>query len=134
MMHSIKRGFENGLFCFSSWATPRTGAPGLPMPSTATVQLAMAGTLPEYTSSKLDSVKSDLARVLGIAPSMISLSVAAAVPPATGVVVSGAMPTAAAADVMEKYAAQQLTTLGSTQVRLDPHGSIRVGRFHPSLL
>ena len=96
------------------------------MPSTATVQLAMAGTLSEYTASKLDSVKSDLAKMLGIAPSMIRLSVAAAAPPATGVVVSGTMPMAAAADVLAKYAAQQLTTLGSTQVRQEPDGSIRL--------
>ena len=116
----IGRIFKNVLFDVFSPAIPSTDAPSLAMPSTATVQLAMAGTISEYTASKLDSVKSDLAKMLGIAPSMIRLSVAAAAPPATGVVVSGTMPTAAAADVVAKYAAQQLTTLGSTQVRQEP--------------
>jgi hypothetical protein len=36
--------FKNVLFCVFSPATPSTGAPSMAMPSTATVQLAMAGT------------------------------------------------------------------------------------------
>ena len=82
----------------------------------ATVQLRMVGTLADYTAAKLDAIKSDLAQMLRISPYTFSLSVEAAVPPATGVDVSATMPDAAAADFMAKYARGQLTILGSTQV------------------
>ena len=91
----------------------------------ATVQLRMVGTLADYTTAKLDAIKSDLAQMLRISPYMFRLSVEAAVPPATGVDVSATMPDAAAADFMAKYAREQLTTLGSTQVPTAPDISIR---------
>ena len=50
----------------------------------ATVKLRMVGTLADYTAAKLDSIKSDLAQMLRIGPYMFSLSVEAAVLPATG--------------------------------------------------
>ena len=78
----------------------------------------MVGTLADYTAAKLDAIKSDLAQMLRISPYTFSLSVEAAVPPATGVDVSATMPDAAAADFMAKYAREQLMTLGSTQVHL----------------
>ena len=91
----------------------------------ATVQLRMVGTLADYTAAKLDSIKFDLAQMLRLGPHMFSLSVEAAVPPATGVDVSATMPDAAAADFMAKYAREQLSTLGSTQVPTEPDISIR---------
>ena len=90
-----------------------------------TVKLRMIGTLADFTAAKLDSIKSDLAQMLFIGPYMFSLSVEAAVLPATGVDVSATMPDAAAADFMAKYAREQLTTLGSTQVPTEPDISIR---------
>ncbi len=80
----------------------------------------MVGTLADYTAAKLDSIKFDLAQMLRLGPHMFSLSVEAAVPPATGVDVSATMPDAAAADFMAKYAREQLMTLGSTQVPTEP--------------
>ena len=94
----------------------------------ATVQLRMAGTLADYTAAQLDAIKSDLAQMLRISPYTFSLSVEAAVPPATGVDVSATMPDAAAADFMAKYARGQLTILGSTQVPTEPDISIRAFR------
>jgi hypothetical protein len=91
----------------------------------ATVQLRMVGTLADYTAAKLEAIKSDLAQMLRISPYMFRLSVEAALPPATGVDVSATMPDAAAADFMAKYAREQLTTLGSTQVPTEPDISIR---------
>ena len=85
----------------------------------------MVGTLADYTTTKLDSIKSDLAQMLDIGPYMFSLSVQAAPPPATGVDVSATMPDAAATDFMAKYAREQLQTLGSTQVQSDADISIR---------
>jgi hypothetical protein len=91
----------------------------------ATVQLRMVGTLADYTAAKLEAIKSDLAQMLRISPYMFRLSVEAALPPATGVDVSATMPDAAAADFMAKYAREQLSTLGSTQVPTEPDISIR---------
>ena len=85
----------------------------------------MVGTLADYTAAKLDAIKSDLAQMLRISPYMLRLSVEAALPPATGVDVSATMPDAAAADFMAKYAREQLSTLGSTQVPTEPVISIR---------
>ena len=96
----------------------------------ATVQLAMAGTLSEYTSSRLDSIKFDLAVVARISPSAISLNV---VPTGADVVLSATMPAAAAAEVVAKHADNSFTSLGSQQVQTTAAGRSHVTalRFGP---
>ena len=88
----------------------------------ATVQLLMVGKLADYTASKLESIKFDLAAVARISPSAISLNVLSA---GADVVFSARMPAAAAAEVVAKYAGKAFTTLGSQQVRMVPNVSIR---------
>ena len=92
--------------------TAVAGSAATTVTATATLKLTMAGALSDFDATKLGSIKSDLATAVQISPSAISLSVAAG-----SVMVLATMPAAAAADVVAKFSAGTLTTLGAQQVR-----------------
>ena len=92
------------------------------------VLLTMAGASSEYTTAKLDYIKSDLAAKLDISPSVITVTIsdnaAAAAAPAIGVAVLATMPGEKAEQIVAGHAAGTLTTLG--QVRKESDCSVRL--------
>ena len=117
------------------WAFQVLGASIVETPATsidgATVQLLMVGKLADYTASKLESMKFDLAAVARISPSAISFNV---VSTGADVVLSATMPAAAAAEVVAKHADNSFTSLGSQQVQTTAAGRSHVTalQFGPS--
>ena len=86
----------------------------------------MVGKLADYTASKLESMKFDLAAVARISPSAISFNV---VSTGADVVLSATMPAAAAAEVVAMHADNSFTSLGSQQVQ-----TTAAGRSHATAL
>ncbi len=89
--------------------------------------LTFPGTLSEYTTHKLDSIKSDLATKLGIRPAAVSFSVPSDapyyfpdyLPPEIGVTVKATMLADAAADLVARHAAKSLNDVFFTADELD---------------
>ena len=116
------------------WAFQVLGASIVETPATsidaATVQLLMVGKLADYTASKLESIKFDLAAVARVSRSAISFNI---VSMGADVVLSATMPAAAAAEVVAKHADNSFTSLGSQQVHTTAAGRSHVTalRFGP---
>jgi hypothetical protein len=93
-------------------------------PSPSTVRLTMTGVVADYIPVKLDTIRDDLAALERISASSVNVDANVSGAAAGGVVVLATLPADQAADIVLKFNAGTLSTLGFMQVHMWPGASL----------